>query len=124
MLGIRGIIWILGDPHTHRWIALLLPLAVLLGLFKGLVVLRKSALKSVERISHFPDHTPFWKLYSTPTYLLIVGMMALGFACRWAGTHWHISGDVGVLYLIISIGLITGSRTPMLIREEDRQALL
>ena len=110
MLGIRGIIWMFRDAHTHRWMGVLLPLALLLGLLKGMVGLRKSALRTAERISHFADCTPFWKLYSAPTYLLIVGMVALGFACRWAGAHWHVSGDVGVLYLVVSIGLITGSR--------------
>jgi len=110
MLGIRGMIWILGDVHTHRWIIVLLPLALLLGLLKGTVVLRKSAMRAAERISRFSDRTPFWKLYSGPAYLLILGMMALGFACRWAGAHWHLSGDIGVLYLVISVGLITGSR--------------
>jgi hypothetical protein len=110
MLGVRGTIWIFRDAHTHRWMILLIPLALLLGLFKGTVVLRKSARRAAERISSFEDRTPLWNLYSAPTYLLILGMMGLGFVCRWAGAHWHVSGDVGVLYLVIGIALITGSR--------------
>ena len=60
-------------------------MALVLGLLKGMVILRKTALRTAERISHFADCTPFWKLYSTPTYLLILGMMGLGFVCRWRG---------------------------------------
>lgn len=109
MLGARGMVWILRDAVTHRWMAVLLPLAFLLGLLKGTVVLRRSALRAVERISRFADRTPFWRLYSPSAYLLIVGMMGLGFACRWVGSHWHASGDVGVLYVVVGIGLVTGS---------------
>lgn len=109
MLIVRGLLWVRHDPHTHWLFAAILPLAAVAGVAKGAAVLRKSAARSAARIHLLAERTPFWQVYSPATYLLVVGMMALGFACRWAGAHWHVTGFVGILYLVIGVGLITGS---------------
>jgi len=113
MLIVRGTIWVTSwvmKGHHPQWLlAAILPLAALVGVLKGVAVLRKSATKSAERIHLLAERTPIWQLYSPSTYLLVLGMMGLGFLCRWAGAHWHIVGFVGILYLIIGVGLITGS---------------
>ncbi len=110
MLSVRGVLWLCADPRTHRWLLIILPCAVLLGLAKGWYVLRHSAVRTAARIYRLADATPCWQLYTPATYLLIAGMMALGFACRWAGAHWHIFGVVGALYLVVGIALLVGSR--------------
>ena len=111
MLGLRGIIWLLADTQMHRLLVVIIPLAAILGIVKGAVVLSKSAARSTARIRQLGDRTPFWQLYSPSTYLLVLGMMGLGVACRQAGAHWHVMGVIGILYLVVGIALITGCRT-------------
>ena len=109
MITIRGAFWVLTDAHTHRWLLVILPLAVVLGWLKGTAVLSKAAARAVARIGGLAERTPFWHLYSPAMYLLVAGMMALGIACRWAGNRWHFTGIVGSLYLVIGVALIVGS---------------
>ncbi len=109
MITARGTVWVLADLHTHAWLAVILPLAALLGVGKGVWVLGRSAGRSVARIRALDARTPWWRMYSPAMYLLIAGMMALGIALRWAGAHWHLVGAVGILYLVIGIALLAGS---------------
>ncbi|HOS42578.1 MAG TPA: hypothetical protein PK794_02715, partial [Armatimonadota bacterium] len=94
----------------HPWLGVLLPLAALLGVVKGSTLLARAARRISARIARLPAHTPIWRLYSPATYLMILGMMALGLACRWAGAHWHFIGTVGVLYVTVGVALLAGSR--------------
>jgi len=110
ILEIRGVIWVLADRHTHRFFAIILPIAVLIGLLKGVCLLRNSAARTLARISTLNERTPLWRLYSPSTYILILGMVGLGFLCRWAGARWHIEGMVGSLYLVVGMALIAGSQ--------------
>ena len=107
---VRGIIMVSQDSHTHGWLAVIVPLAALLGFLKGALVLRKTAARSAARIETMAERTPWWQLFNPATYLLIAGMMGFGVACRWAGAHWHVIGIVGVLYLLIGIALLFGSQ--------------
>jgi hypothetical protein len=109
VLGTHGVIWILGDPHTHRVFPLILPLAVLLGVAKGVAALGRAAAGAIARIGTLPARSPFWQLYSPATYLMILAMMGFGIFFRWAGKHWHLGGVVGILYLVIGVALIAGS---------------
>lgn len=109
LLGVQGMVWVLGDQHTSRLLAVILPCALLVGLLKGVAVLSRSAARTVTRIRALADLTPVWQLYSPSTYLLVGGMMVMGRAFRWAGPHWHIVGDIGALYLVVGIALISGS---------------
>lgn len=111
MIAGRGLYWLWSDPRTHAYFPYILLVAVALGVAKGLAVLSKSANGTVARIQQLAERTPFWQMYSPATYLLVAGMMAIGIACRWAGAHWHVTSEVGALYLIIGIALISGSRT-------------
>ena len=110
MLGLRGMFWMLADAHTHRLLVMLIPLAVVLGFVKGATVLWKSAMRAIARIRQLGERTPFWQLYTPSTYLLVVGMMGFGIACRLVGAHWHVMGVIGILYLVVGVALITGCR--------------
>ena len=110
MLCLRGGYWIFADSHTSHLCFLILPLALLAGIVKSAWVLEKSAARTTARIRQLDERSPIWRLFSPTTYLLILGMMALGVACRWAGKHWHITGAVGILYLVVGIALLSGSR--------------
>ncbi|MHB9131669.1 MAG: hypothetical protein ACYDBB_11350 [Armatimonadota bacterium] len=111
MITVRGILWVLADDHTHRLLAIIIPLAVILGIIKGVALLSKSASRVTARIHTLEERSPVWKIYSPSMYLLVGGMMGLGVACRWAGPHLHIVGIIGALYLVVGIALIAGSRT-------------
>ncbi|OPZ86775.1 MAG: hypothetical protein BWY76_00787 [bacterium ADurb.Bin429] len=106
----RGLLWLLADPRYHPWLGVLLPLAALIGLVKGGTLLARAARRISARIGLLPERTPIWRLYSRSTYLIILGMMTLGLACRWAGAHWHFIGTVGFLYIAVGVSLISGSR--------------
>ena len=111
MLGIRGMIWLLADAHMHRLLVVIIPIAAVLGIIKGARLLSKSALQVAARIHALDERTAFWQLFSPSTYLLIIAMMGFGITCRLAGAHWHFMGIIGILYLVVGIALITGSRT-------------
>lgn len=110
-LGVHGMMWLLADAQMHRLLAIIIPGAAVVGILKGAVLLRKSAVAITRRIHGLDERTPFWQLFSPATYLLVLGMMGIGITCRVAGTHWHVMGIIGILYVIIGIALITGSRT-------------
>jgi hypothetical protein len=109
-LAVRGTSWVMRDEHTRWLFAVILPLAVIVGVLKGTSLMSKSASRAAERIRLLAERSPIWQLYSPSMYLLVAGMVVLGLASRWIGAHWHIRGFVGILYLVVGIGLITGSR--------------
>jgi hypothetical protein len=121
MLCVRGLMWLLDDPRYHRWLVVLLPLAMLIGILKGGTVLKRAAQRIIARIGLLAARTPIWQLYSPATYLMILGMMALGFASRLAGVHWHFIGTVGFLYVTVGIALISGSRAYWVGEQEDAE---
>ena len=109
-LAVRGTSWVIRDEHTRWLFAAVLPLSIVAGYWKGAALMSKSAARAVERIRLLAERTPVWQLYSPSMYLLVAGMIGLGLASRWAGDQWPIRGYVGILYLVVGIGLITGSR--------------
>ncbi|MHB0937456.1 MAG: hypothetical protein ACYDCO_01085 [Armatimonadota bacterium] len=109
-LAMRGTSWVMRDDHTRWLFAAILPLSIVAGYWKGAALMSKSASRAAERIRLLAERTPIWQLYSPSMYLLVAGMIALGVASRWAGAHWHVRGFVGILYLVVGIGLIIGSR--------------
>lgn len=111
MLCVRGFLWVHGDAHTRTKLFVLLPVALILGAVKGRAMLRKAAKSAIARIYLLDTHTPIWRLFSNATYRLIGLMILLGIACRFIGSHYHISGAIGTLYIVVGIGLITGSAT-------------
>ena len=111
LMVVRGLLWVGADPRIEGWFPLILLGAVLVGVFKGVVVLRRAAIHAVARIHTLAERSPAWHLYSPATYLLVAGMIVAGTAFRWAGIHWHLTSMVGALYLVVGIALIAGSRT-------------
>lgn len=109
MLAVRGASWVIRDEHTCRLFAIILPLSIVAGYWKGAALMRKSAARAAARIRRLAEHTPVWQLYSPSMYLLVAVMVALGVAGRWAGDQWPIRGYIGILYLVVGVGLITGS---------------
>lgn len=73
----RGIVYLKADN--------LLPvtaLGIILGSVKSRYLLDRSAIKGVERIKRFGDHTCVGAVYSWQTWLLVLAMMLFGFMLR------------------------------------------
>lgn len=87
-------------------IGLLLAISLCIGYFKGRYVLGKSAHKGVLRIRQFPNPTSLARIYSAKYYLLLGGMMGLGFSIKFFGLPNDIRGFIDAA---IGLALLYGS---------------
>jgi hypothetical protein len=83
-----------------------LAFGIVVGYFKGRHVLAKSAEKGVQRLRQFPNPTPLSSIYSAKYYLLLGGMMGLGFSIKFFGLPNDIRGFVDVA---IGLALLYGA---------------
>lgn len=103
VLMIRGTLWL----HEQEGLAYILP-AVLLGSLKSFFILDKSAKKSIDRILHLADGSCLGAVYSVKTWLLVVGMMTMGYLLRKSSVPAEM---VGFIYITIGWALFFSSRT-------------
>ncbi len=102
MLMTRGMIWLVGSGRL--WLAL--P-AVVLGSLKSVLVLDKTAKKSLDRIHRLSDGTCIGAVYSYKTWILVMMMMAAGITLRHSSLP---SSLLGLLYTTIGWALFLSSR--------------
>jgi len=102
MMMSRGIVWL--NAIDKLWIAL--P-ALLIGFIKSLVMLDKSAKKSIDRIISTCDGRCLWGVYSVKTWLLILVMMITGFLIRNSSLPQEF---LGLFYISIGWALFFSSR--------------
>ncbi len=102
VLMLRG--WIWTGPGTARWFVLL---ALVLGTFKSLFVLDKTARRTIRRISDMEDGTCIGAVYSWKMWLLVGLMMASGITLRHL---FHPGIVIGTLYMTIGWALFLSSR--------------
>ncbi len=102
MLMFRGFGWI--GSGMARW--LLVP-ALLIGTAKSLLVLDKTARKSLVRIMQLNDNTCLGAVYSWKTWLLVALMMASGITMRRLTEPGMV---IGTLYMAIGWALFFSSR--------------
>ena len=102
MLMIRGFGWI--GPGIARWLVLV---ALVLGTAKSLLVLDKTAKKSLQRIMELGDNTCIGAVYSWKTWLLVALMMAFGIIMRRLTEPGMV---IGTLYVAIGWALFLSSR--------------
>lgn len=81
-------------------------IALSLGFLKGKFVLRKSAVKGVQRICSFPNPTALSSIYSGKYYILLFAMMLLGMSIKYSGMSPDIRGAIDV---IVGSALISGA---------------
>lgn len=74
----------------------LMALGLFIGFFKGRYVLAKTAAKGVAYIRELPEPSPFYKMYSVKSLILIGMMMGLGMSIRTFGVPSDIRGFVDV----------------------------
>lgn len=84
--------------------------AAVLGVAKGLTVMRRAAHKARVRIATAGERGGLGTVFRGPVLLLIVGMMALGLTLRLAPypDRWR-AWVVGVVYPAVALALVLGS---------------
>ncbi|MCB1107388.1 MAG: hypothetical protein KDK76_04755 [Chlamydiia bacterium] len=81
-----------GDPHQGALI--LICLSLVLGLFKGRVVMKKAVNRVVERIRSFPSPIPLSAIYSKGYLFLIGGMTLMGISFKFLPLSIDIKGFI------------------------------
>ena len=98
---------IVGLTGNDSWIAL--AAAVVVGVGKGLTMLKKGARRAVTQIMGKGETAPPWTIFSPIMYLLVALMIGAGMALRHgdydAGTKAWV---VGILYPGIGLALMIG----------------
>lgn len=98
---------IVGLTGNDTWIAL--AVAVVVGVGKGLTMLKKGARRAVTQIMAKGETAPPWTIFSPIMYLLVALMIGAGLALRNgdydAGTKAWV---VGILYPGIGLALMIG----------------
>lgn len=95
---------------TQMGIIFSVTIGIIVGFFKGLFVLSKSARKNKSRIQGLESPLKIHQIFSKPFYGLIVGMMLLGILIR--NFNEYLGGYIVVagVYCGIGVALMVGSR--------------
>ena len=85
-------------------------IGIVVGFFKGLFVLSKSARKNKSRIQNLEAPLKIHQIFAKPFYGLIAGMMLLGVLLR--NMNGYLGGYIVVagIYCGVGIALLVGSR--------------
>ena len=95
---------------TQMGIIFSVTIGIVVGFFKGLFVLSKSARKNKSRIQGLESPVKIHHIFSKPFYGLIAGMMFLGILLR--NFNEYLGGYIVVagVYCGIGVALMVGSR--------------
>lgn len=100
------------DEQNSTQMAVMVSVAIgmIVGFFKGLFVLSKSARRNKSRIQNLEAPLKIHQIFSKPFYGLIAGMMLLGVLLR--NMNGYLGGYIVVaaIYCGVGIALIVGSR--------------
>ena len=102
MLMLRGTIWLTGVERL--W--LIVP-ALIFGTAKSILILDKTAKRSLDRILRLADGSCIGAVYSVKTWLLVSMMMAAGYGLRHSTMPEYL---LGLLYVTIGWSLLMSSR--------------
>ncbi len=103
VLMVRGSVWLVDKGSVVSFV-----IAILLGTLKSLLILDKSAKKSIDRIQRLADGSCLGAVYSVKTWLLVMAMMLFGYILRHSGVPLIVLGS---LYITIGWALLFSSRT-------------
>lgn len=99
-----GSLWL---AEAFGWWAPLWAVPILvLGLLKAHWVILRAAHRTDLRVRERGDGRPFGDFFSLSTWLLVVGMMALGQALRLLGVPISVRGPI---YVAVGVALLVGS---------------
>ena len=84
-------------------------LAVLIGWQKGGRIISRVVMKNLRRLRTLPQPSPVWKVFSVPTWIIILFFSSLGISMRWWGLPLPVySGIVAGVGLSLLYGAMTG----------------
>lgn len=92
---------------------------LLVGVLKGMTVIRKAARREVERIANLPQPISITQLYSRRGAILLGLMFCLGFSLRFLSVPLDIRGFIDVA---VGAALIMGSASYLRVEESAVQA--
>ena len=95
----------LSDPGLNEGIGLVIGLII--GFIKGNFVFKKLARKYIARIQSLPETSPIYMTFSGKSWIMILGMMALGRIIRALGAPPIV---IGTIYIAVGFALVLGSR--------------
>jgi hypothetical protein len=104
-LGAAGTRWL--ALHGGSWRGPAWAGAVAVGLAKGYFLLAPRAEANARRIAASDPVRPLAEAFPRMTWILVAGMMALGWTVRHSGLSW---GVVGWIYTAIGAALLVGGR--------------
>ncbi len=81
--------------------------ALAIGFIKGKFVMTKVGQKNMARIESLPEPSPFYRTFSIKSWIMVLGMIALGRLIRLGGAPSFI---VGAIYVAVGVALLIGSR--------------
>lgn len=102
LLIVRGWSWI--DPAKNIWFV---PIALVVGTIKSLIILDRSAKRGVERITRMRDGSCLGAVYSWKTWLLVGLMATSGVLLR---TFFEPGKYIGTIYVAVGWALLLSSR--------------
>jgi hypothetical protein len=103
VLGTRGLGWLVSD----RWAIALGVVGVALGVLKGRFIMERVARRATERIRARDRDKCAGGLFSWQSWLVVLGMIAIGHALRLTAAPRPL---LGVLYVAIATGLLLAGR--------------
>jgi hypothetical protein len=103
LLGSRGIGWLIGA----EWALVLGLVGVLLGVLKARFIMERVARRAISRIRERDREKCAGGFFSWQSWLVVLGMMALGHALRLTATPRPL---LGALYVAIATGLLIAGR--------------
>jgi hypothetical protein len=104
-LGLAGTRWLVLHGGAWRWPAWAGALAV--GIAKGHFLLGPRAEANARRIAESEAVRPLTDAFSGGTWVLVAGMMGMGWTLRHSGLPW---GIVGWIYTAVGAALLWGGR--------------
>lgn len=94
------------SDSPQRTVGLFMGCALLIGIFKGRVVLKKTANRVIRRIRSYPSPIKFTQMYSKGYLILLGSMMLLGLLFKILPLPLDVKGFIDVA---IGIALINGA---------------
>jgi hypothetical protein len=115
-IGSRGLTWLQPYFENPDWKLSFLALSLIIGLAKGLTVLRKAVQKKLSNLEKIDDHPSNYligwlKLFGSSGTIIIILMIGIGITLRYLRNHLNADPNniFGFIYLGIAIALIGAS---------------
>ncbi len=109
MLLVRGtLVMHLMKEHVGWTLGLYLFAAIFVGYFKGSRIMDRVMKKNLRRLRTIPQPSPLYRVYSKPTYFVIVFFMALGMCLRFAGLYPPLYASI---LLAVGVAMVWGAVT-------------